>query len=149
MLTHSPSARSNSRNRQFFIIPEDFDVNSNNDVVINSVIAWSFYPKLLTREGKGWRNVANNQTVSLPAASVNKRADSSVKWLSYYSIMARARNLNAHDTSAVDEFAVALLCGDAEFKVRPRFFSASSFPFFVSGNELTTVQTAVLWRYIH
>lgn len=112
------SARSNSRNRQFFIIPEDFDVNSNNDVVINSVIAWSFYPKLLTREGKGWRNVGNNQTVSLPAVSVNKRADPSVKWLSYYSIMARARNLNAHDTSAVDDFAIALLCGDAEFKVR-------------------------------
>ncbi|KAJ9483924.1 hypothetical protein VN97_g9468 [Penicillium thymicola] len=110
-------ARSNSRNRQFFIIPEDFDINSNNDVVINSVIAWSFYPKLLTREGKGWRNVGNNQTVSLPAVSVNKRADSSVKWLSYYSIMARARNLNAHDTSAVDDFAIALLCGDAEFKM--------------------------------
>ncbi|KAJ5542979.1 Helicase C-terminal [Penicillium sp. DV-2018c] len=110
-------ARSNSRNRQFFIIPEDFDINSNNDVVINSVIAWSFYPKLLTREGKGWRNVGNNQTVTLPSVSVNKRADSSVKWLSYYSIMARARNLNAHDTSAVDEFAIALLCGDAEFKL--------------------------------
>lgn len=90
--------------------------------MINSVIAWSFYPKLLTREGKGWRNVGNNQTVSLPAVSVNKRADPSVKWLSYYSIMARARNLNAHDTSAVDDFAIALLCGDAEFKVRHRSF---------------------------
>jgi hypothetical protein len=32
--------------------------------------------------------------------------------------MARARNLSAHDTSAVDDFAIALLCGDAEFKVR-------------------------------
>ncbi|CAG7931944.1 unnamed protein product [Penicillium olsonii] len=111
-------ARSNSRNRQFFIIPEDFDINSNNDVVINSVIAWSFYPKLLTREGKGWRNVGNNQTVTLHPTSVNKRADSSVKWLSYYHIMqARNRNLNAHDTSAVDDFAIALLCGDAEFKM--------------------------------
>ncbi|CAG8385432.1 unnamed protein product [Penicillium salamii] len=111
-------ARSSSRNRQFFIIPEDFDINSNNDVVINSVIAWSFYPKLLTREGKGWRNVGNNQTVTLHPTSVNKRADSSVKWLSYYHIMqARNRNLNAHDTSAVDDFAIALLCGDAEFKM--------------------------------
>jgi ATP-dependent RNA helicase DHX29 len=97
--------------------------------VINSVIAWSFYPKLLTREGKGWRNVGNNQTVTLPAVSVNKRADSSVKWLSYYSIMARARNLSAHDTSAVDDFAIALLCGDAEFKVR-QCSSAFLSPFF-------------------
>ncbi|KAJ5366628.1 Helicase C-terminal [Penicillium brevicompactum] len=111
-------ARSNSRNRQFFIIPEDFDINSNNDVVINSVIAWSFYPKLLTREGKGWRNVGNNQTITLHATSINKRADQSIKWLSYYHIMqARNRNLNAHDTSAVDDFAIALLCGDAEFKM--------------------------------
>jgi ATP-dependent RNA helicase DHX29 len=115
-------ARSNSRNRQFFIIPEEFDINSNNDVVINSVIAWSFYPKLLTREGKGWRNVSNNQTVTLHPTSVNKRADHSVKWLSYYHIMqARNRNLNAHDTSAVDDFAIALLCGDAEFKVGDPF----------------------------
>ncbi|KAJ6051991.1 hypothetical protein N7460_002525 [Penicillium canescens] len=111
-------ARSNSRNRQFFTIPEEFDLNSSNDVVVNSVIAWSFYPKLLTREGKGWRNVGNNQTVTLHPTSINKRADSSVKWLSYYHIMqARNRNLNAHDTSAVDDFAIALLCGDAEFKL--------------------------------
>jgi ATP-dependent RNA helicase DHX29 len=33
-------------------------------------------------------------------------------------MQARNRNLNAHDTSAVDDFAIALLCGDAEFKVR-------------------------------
>lgn len=92
-------------------------------MVVNSVVAWSFYPKLLTREGKGWRNVANNQSVTLHPTSVNKRADSAVKWLSYYHIMqARNRNLNAHETSAVDDFAIALLCGDAEFKVRAYFF---------------------------
>lgn len=89
-----------------------------NDVVINSVVAWSFYPKLITREGKGWRNVLNNQTVTLHPTSVNKRADYAIKWLSYYHIMqARNRNLNAHETSAVDDFAIALLCGEAEFKV--------------------------------
>lgn len=111
-------ARSGGRNRQFFVIPEENDVNSGNDVVINSVVAWSFYPKLLTREGKGWRNVANNQSVTLHPTSVNKRADSAIKWLSYYHIMqARNRNLNAHETSAVDDFAIALLCGEAEFKV--------------------------------
>lgn len=92
-------------------------------MVVNSVVAWSFYPKLLTREGKGWRNVANNQSVTLHPTSVNKRADSAVKWLSYYHIMqARNRNLNAHETSAVDDFAIALLCGDADFKVRAHFF---------------------------
>ncbi|KAJ5178878.1 hypothetical protein N7492_002088 [Penicillium capsulatum] len=111
-------ARSGGRNRQFFTIPEEHDINSANDVVVNSVVAWSFYPKLLTREGKGWRNVANNQSVTLHPTSVNKQADSAVKWLSYYHIMqARNRNLNAHETSMVDDFAIALLCGEAEFKL--------------------------------
>ncbi|CAI7661749.1 unnamed protein product [Penicillium pancosmium] len=111
-------ARSGGRQRQFFTIPEEHDLNSANDTVVNSVVAWSFYPKLLTREGKGWRNVTNNQTVSLHPTSMNKHADHSIKWLSYYHIMqARNRNLNAHDTSAVDDFAIALLCGEAEFKM--------------------------------
>jgi ATP-dependent RNA helicase DHX29 len=111
-------ARSGGRQRQFFTIPEDYDTNSSNDVVVNSVIAWSFYPKLLTREGKGWRNVANNQSVTLHPTSVNKHADASIKWLSYYHIMqARNRNYNAFETNAVDDFAIALLCGEAEFKV--------------------------------
>ncbi|KAJ5151042.1 uncharacterized protein N7482_010294 [Penicillium canariense] len=111
-------ARSTNRNRQLFNIPEQHDLNSANDVVINSVVAWSFYPKLITREGKGWRNVANNQAVTLHPTSINKHADPAVKWLSYYHIMqARNRNLNAHDTSAVDDFAIALLCGEAEFKL--------------------------------
>lgn len=140
------SARSNSRNRQFFIIPEDFDINSNNDVVINSVIAWSFYPKLLTREGKGWRNVGNNQTITLHATSINKRADQSIKWLSYYHIMqARNRNLNAHDTSAVDDFAIALLCGDAEFKVRDLLIKLSHY-----GNlTMLTLSADVFWCRLH
>lgn len=108
------------RNRQFFVVPEHVDINSANDVVVNSVIAWSFYPKLVTREKKGWRNVANNQNVSLHPTSVNKQADGSIQWLSYYHIMqTRSRFYNAHETSAVESFAVALLCGDLEFKVRP------------------------------
>ncbi|KAJ5668882.1 hypothetical protein N7462_009952 [Penicillium macrosclerotiorum] len=111
-------ARSSNRNRQLFTIPEEHDLNSTNDVVVNSVVAWSFYPKLLTREGKGWRNVANNQSVTLHPTSINKQADWAIKWLSYYHIMqARNRNLNAHETSSVDDFAIALLCGEAEFKL--------------------------------
>lgn len=82
------------------------------------MIAWSFYPKLLAREGKGWRNVANNQAITLSPASVNKKADQSTKWLSFYSIlMSSNQRYNANETSAVEELAIALLCGDAEFKV--------------------------------
>ncbi|EIT77434.1 P-loop containing nucleoside triphosphate hydrolase protein [Aspergillus flavus] len=111
-------ARYGGRQRQFFTIPEEYDINSSNDVIVNAVIAWSFYPKLLTREGKGWRNVANNQAVTLHPTSVNKQTDASIKWLSYYHIMqGRNRNYNAFETNAVDDFAIALLCGEAEFKM--------------------------------
>lgn len=112
-------ARSGGRQRQFFTIPEEYDSNSGNDAIVNSVISWSFYPKLLTREGKGWRNVANNQAVTLHPTSVNKQSDAAtVKWVSYYHIMqGRNRNYHAFETSAVDEFAIALLCGEAEFKL--------------------------------
>ncbi|GAB1199842.1 hypothetical protein APSETT444_009201 [Aspergillus pseudonomiae] len=125
LLTLDPSqktalnrARYGGRQRQFFTIPEEYDINSSNDAIVNAVIAWSFYPKLLTREGKGWRNVANNQSVTLHPTSVNKQADASMKWLSYYHIMqGRNRNYNAFETNAVDDFAIALLCGEAEFKM--------------------------------
>ncbi|PWY93317.1 ATP dependent RNA helicase [Aspergillus sclerotioniger CBS 115572] len=120
-------SRSNNRSRNFFTIPEEYDYNSVNDTVVNSVVAWSFYPKLLTRDGKGWRNVANNQSVTLHPTSVNKQADSSLKWLSYYHIMqGRNKNYNAFETTAVDDFAIALLCGEAEFKMYSGIISIDS-----------------------
>lgn len=126
------SARFPTRQRHFFVLPDSVSVNNDNDLIVNSVIAWSFYPKLLVRDGKGWRNVANNQSVSLHPSSVNKR-QSSLKWLSYYHIMQSTNKLvpssysipsylthyrfyNAHETGAVEDFAIALLCGDAELK---------------------------------
>ncbi|KAG5208188.1 RNA helicase, ATP-dependent DEAH box, HrpB-type [Trichophyton interdigitale] len=111
-------ARYTGRKRQFFVAPEQVDINSNNDTIVNSVIAWSFYPRLLTRHGKGWRNVSNNQSVVLHSASVNKHTENPLRWLSYYHIMqSRNRNYNAHETSAVEELAIALCCGDVEFKM--------------------------------
>ncbi|KAK5629178.1 hypothetical protein RRF57_004893 [Xylaria bambusicola] len=103
--------RYSSRRRQFFELPQRVNLNSNNDLVSSSVIAWSFYPKLLLRENKGFRNVGNNQSISLHPASVNK-GNPDLKWLSYYHIMQSKQFLNAHETTAVDTFAIALLCGD-------------------------------------
>lgn len=115
--------------------------------MINSVVAWSFYPKLLIREGKGWRNVANNQAVTLHPTSINKHADPAIKWLSYYHIMqARNRNLNAHETSAVDDFAIALLCGEAEFKVRDPFVTVLCHMTYISFYHLFTFTSSSLWK---
>lgn len=77
------------RQQSFFDVPQRVNINSDNDLVSSSVIAWSFYPKLLVRDtagGKGMRNIGNNQSISLHPTSVNRgRLD--IKWLSYYHIM--------------------------------------------------------------
>ena len=75
-----------SRSRNFVSLPPSSTSNDQNDITAASLIAWAFYPKLLTRDGRGWRNVANNQSVSLHPTSVNKGSNVP-KWLSYYHIM--------------------------------------------------------------
>ncbi|KAI1642790.1 P-loop containing nucleoside triphosphate hydrolase protein [Daldinia loculata] len=103
--------RYSNRRRQFYDLPQRVNIHSDNDVIAASVIAWSFYPKLLVREGKGFRNVGNNQSISLHPSSVNK-GRMELRWLSYYHIMQSKQFLNAHETTAVENFAIALLCGD-------------------------------------
>ncbi|KAI9772082.1 MAG: hypothetical protein M1840_001370 [Geoglossum simile] len=106
-----------SRKREFFTTPDWVNVNGENDLIASSVIAWSFYPKLLIRDGKYWRNVANNQLVSISPTSVNQMG-SPAKFISYYHIMQSNKSSpKAHETSTVDDFAVALLCGDADFRI--------------------------------
>ncbi|KAL8690220.1 MAG: hypothetical protein Q9218_004283 [Villophora microphyllina] len=109
--------RSWSSTRTFVDIPERYKTNSL-DLTLNAVIAWSFYPKILRREGKGWRNVANNQSVSLHVTSVNKGIQNPPKWLSFYHIMQTSnKSYNAHETNAIEPFALILACGDADFKM--------------------------------
>ncbi|KAH0563453.1 hypothetical protein GP486_001971 [Trichoglossum hirsutum] len=75
-----------SRKRTFFAPPDWINVNSENDIIADSVIAWSFYPKLLIRDGKAWRNVSNNQPVNISPMSINKMG-ARTRFLSYYHIM--------------------------------------------------------------
>ena len=84
-LRYSSSSR-RGRQQQFYELPRRVNINSDNDLISVSVIAWSFYPKLLVREGKGFRNVGNNQSISLHPSSVNK-GRMELRWLSYYHIM--------------------------------------------------------------
>lgn len=80
------SARFYSRQRHFVEVSETYNGNNDSDLIVDSVIAWSFYPKLLVRDGKGWRNVTNNQSVSLHPTSVNKGVQAP-RYLSFYHIM--------------------------------------------------------------
>ena len=110
--------RSYSRHIQQDLISQH-DWNAGNDLILNSVIAWAFYPKLLRRQGGSWHNITNNQIVNLSPLSVNKgKKTTSTRYLSFYNIMQGANKLyNAHETSPVDDLAIALFCGDAEFKM--------------------------------
>jgi len=114
--------RSSFRHRTFVTVPAQYDVNTENDILVNSVIATAFYPKILTREGKGWRNIANNQTVSLAPTSVNKVTSintSTAKYLSYYHIMqSTSKFYNAHSTSIVHPLPMVLMVGaEMDFKL--------------------------------
>jgi ATP-dependent RNA helicase DHX29 len=112
------TARSSGRNRKFFIIPERYNINDTNDNALASLIAQAFYPKLLVRDGKGWRNISTNQQVNLAPTSINKLAARPPKWLSFHQTMqTRSRLPTVFDTSAVPESAIIMLLGDAEFKM--------------------------------
>ena len=113
--------RPGSRQRNFVALPARYRKADDDDVVIHSVVAWSFYPKVIKQEGKGWRNIANNQTLGLHPASVNKTSLSSdTKLLSFYSIMqSSSRFTNAQETTPVPELALVLLAGDAVFNMYP------------------------------
>ncbi|KAF9882462.1 ATP dependent RNA [Colletotrichum karsti] len=109
------------RHQNFFDIPQRVNTNSENDAITTAVIAWSFYPKLLVRDApgsRGLRNVGNNQSISLHPSSVNK-GHNELKFLSYYHIMQAKSVYHAHETTAAEPFAIALLCGD----VRADMFS--------------------------
>ncbi|KAE8862961.1 hypothetical protein PTNB29_05523 [Pyrenophora teres f. teres] len=110
--------RSTSRHRVFVEVPAQYDMHSDNDVLVNSVIATAFYPKILTREGKGWRNISNNQTVSLAPTSVNK-GSSTANFLSYYHIMQSSNKFyNAHSTSIAYPLPMVLMvAADIDFKL--------------------------------
>ena len=106
------------RRTAFFVVPDSYNHASANDEICNAVVAAAFYPKLLIRDGKGWRNVGSAKTVKVHNGSVNKETES--EWLSYYGIMQAGggrKTYDAHETSHVDEIAIALLCGDVEWRV--------------------------------
>ncbi len=115
-LRYTSGARGGGRRRQvFFELPQRVNLHSDVDVISQAVIAWSFYPRLLVRDsqggGNGLRNLGNNQTIRLHPSSVN-RGHKELRWLSYYNIMQSKSLYNAHDTTAVEAFPIALLCGD-------------------------------------
>lgn len=91
--TRTASGGRGRRQQHFYEVPRRVNINSDNDIIASSVVAWSFYPKLLVRDtpgSKGVRNIGNNQSISIHPSSVN-RGHNDIKWLSYYNIMQSKR----------------------------------------------------------
>ncbi|KAI5840146.1 DEAH box polypeptide 36 [Tricharina praecox] len=108
------------RRNFFFVVPDSYNHGSTNDEICNAVVAAAFYPKLLSRDGKGWRNVGSGKSVKVHQTSVNR--DTDCEWLCYYGIMQAGggrKTYDAHDTGGVEDLGIAVLCGDVEWKMFP------------------------------
>lgn len=108
--------------RAFVQVPPSFDANTETRDLVSAVIAWSFYPKLLVREGNGWRNVSSNQTITIHPTSILRGNVSEsfgrTRFLSFYSILQStggAKNYNASSLTPVAPLALVMMAGEAGF----------------------------------
>lgn len=110
------------RNKTRFInIPPDLNRNSNNPSFINSSLVFGLYPKLLFIDAATGqlRTLSNNQVAYFHPSSVNmgkKLSDFTGNFLCYFTIM-QSKRLYAWETGPVDNLALALLCGECDFKL--------------------------------
>jgi ATP-dependent RNA helicase DHX29 len=146
------SARFTSRQRARFVsLPPDLNTNvqNNESWAINAALTAGLYPKLLVVE-KGsnkLQTLGNGQPVACHPSSVNfkKRPEDIIgdgACLMYFTLLyvrcclqgagkceltwslsRHLKKLYVWETSPVDDYALLLLCGDVEFKVRPHTLS--------------------------
>ncbi|KAF8323290.1 P-loop containing nucleoside triphosphate hydrolase protein [Clavulina sp. PMI_390] len=106
---------------RFVAVPPQFDQNAGQESILNAALVAGLYPKVLTIEpGSGQlRTLSNNQPTSFHPSSVNfhRRAkDFGVNHLSYFTLM-HSKKLYVWESGPVDDLAMFLLCGDADFKL--------------------------------
>ncbi|KAI0824200.1 P-loop containing nucleoside triphosphate hydrolase protein [Trametes gibbosa] len=114
-------ARYSRSKTRFVMVPSDLDVNSGNAAMVNAALAAGLYPKILAVDPlKGeMRTIGNNQPASFHPSSFNfkkRLGDFGVNHLCYFTLM-HSKKLYAWETGPVEDMALLLLCGDAEFKL--------------------------------
>ncbi|RMD42899.1 hypothetical protein DV735_g2207, partial [Chaetothyriales sp. CBS 134920] len=103
--------------KESFQLPSRLDIKVGDELLL-ALVALAFYPRILAREGRGWRNVYTNQQVSLRRESVNDGTVKPPRWLSFSEAMkSKNGNLNVFETSRIPDVALAMLLGEAESKV--------------------------------
>ncbi|KAJ7925913.1 P-loop containing nucleoside triphosphate hydrolase protein [Mycena leptocephala] len=114
--------RARGRNRtRFVMVPPELDLNPSNLVLLNAALTAGLYPKILSIDHSNgqMRTISNNQQASFHPSSVNfgrKPLDFGVSHLAYFTLM-HSKKLYAWETGPVDDVALVLLCGDADFKL--------------------------------
>ncbi|KAK7694503.1 hypothetical protein QCA50_001689 [Cerrena zonata] len=112
-------ARYNRGRPRFVVVPPAYDLNTSNPFIVNAALVAGLYPKVLAVDHDGMRTITNNQVASFHPSSVNfgrKPKDFGVNHLSYFTLM-QSKRLYAWETGPVDDLALILLCGEAEFKL--------------------------------
>ncbi|KAJ6575250.1 P-loop containing nucleoside triphosphate hydrolase protein [Mycena capillaripes] len=110
------------RNRtRFVMVPPELDLNPSNVVLLNAALTAGLYPKILSIDHSNgqMRTISNNQQASFHPSSVNfgrKATDFGANHLAYFTLM-HSKKLYAWETGPVDDVAIVLLCGDADFKL--------------------------------
>ncbi|KAI0670050.1 P-loop containing nucleoside triphosphate hydrolase protein [Trametes maxima] len=114
-------ARYGRSKARFVAVPSDLDVNSGSAAMVNAALAAGLYPKILAVDPlkAEMRTITNNQPASFHPSSVNfkrRLGDFGVNHLCYFTLM-HSKKLYAWETGPVEDMALLLLCGDAEFKL--------------------------------
>ncbi|KAJ6604782.1 P-loop containing nucleoside triphosphate hydrolase protein [Mycena vulgaris] len=110
------------RNRtRFVMVPPELDLNPGNANLLNAALTAGLFPKILSIDPSNgqMRTISNNQHASFHPSSVNfgrKPTDFGVNHLAYFTLM-HSKKLYAWETGPVDDLAMLLLCGDADFKL--------------------------------
>ncbi|KAJ7786454.1 P-loop containing nucleoside triphosphate hydrolase protein [Mycena metata] len=108
------------RNRvRFVMVPPELDLNASNVALLNAALTAGLYPKILSLNNGQMRTISNNQQAFFHPSSVNfgrNPVDFGVNHLAYFTLM-HSKKLYAWETGPVDDVAIALLCGDADFKL--------------------------------
>lgn len=117
---HFRSSRFGSQ--AFVSVPKAHDENGSNDFLICTVISAAFYPRILAREGKGWRNIATNQHVALHPRSVANSSSptaivSKYGFFSYHSTLQSSSRPHAMELTPTSPIMLIMLSNNVEFRI--------------------------------
>ncbi|GAA6008894.1 hypothetical protein JCM11491_003823 [Sporobolomyces phaffii] len=121
---HLISTKYGKSRTRFVRVPDELDVNSKDPRAVMACLAASMYPKLLVIDPQNgsMRTLANSAPASIHPSSVNfspgRRIDfgANTRFVAFFTAM-HTKKLYVWESGGVDERAVYLLCGNADFQL--------------------------------